>query len=140
MNIRFATKNDISAIEKINTFFDTEYENPSDFFLESILHNRLLVAKKKEKIIGYLVYQILWGNTPILALVRVHPDFQRKNIGQEMVLFFEEELRKKGFTEYISSHEIVNIISENFHKKLEMKCIGKLEMIYGKEKFYRKKI
>lgn len=78
MNILVATLKHLKDCVAINTEFQNEYSHPHWFLQESIDHKRVLGAEKDEKIVGYLLYQILWGNTPFLALIKVTRSFQKK--------------------------------------------------------------
>jgi len=137
---KLAHKKDLASILKIDAEFSNEheYKNPKIFYLESIGSGRLFVASTHEKIIGFLVFQILWGNTPFLALLKVSKSHQRKGVGSELIKKLEQVLRKQGFNNYISSTETINTVSQKFHTTNGFLPIGKLEMIYGSEQFYKK--
>jgi hypothetical protein len=47
-------------------------------------------------------------------------------------------LKTKGYKELLSSSEKVNKVGNTFHQKQGFKTIGRLNMIYGIEVFYRK--
>ena len=138
--IFWATESNLSGVMKINAEFSEEndYNNPESFYLESIENSRLLALEVDKKVVGFLVFQILWGNTPFLALIKISRDFQRQGLGKKMINIFEKKLKKLGFKNYISSSEEINEIGKIFHKKLGFKNIGSLNMIYGKEIFFIK--
>ena len=144
MNTEFswAIGTDIESIIAVNKKFspDHEYDHPRSFIKESIEHKRILVSKKNDQITGYLLYQILWGNTPFLALIKILPDFQAQGLGSDLIKNFEIKIKADGFKKYISSTEKSNKAAQAFHMKNNFKNIGHLNMIYGEELFYSKKI
>lgn len=138
IEIREASPVDLRSISKINELFSATYSHREEFFREGIMFNRAIVACENDIVIGYLIYEILWGNTPFLALVRVVPEARRKSVGTKLLSSLEERLKKENFTVLISSSEEVNKSGNEYHKKTGFKNIGTVEMIYGKEVFYRK--
>lgn len=138
MEIRPATINDWTGIEKINAVID--YGNPKEFMLEHIQLNRVLLAEIQEEVIGYALWQIIWGNTPFLSLVKVLPSYQQKGAGSALISAFENHLKAQGFRTYISSTMSDNQLGKQFHLKKGFSDIGTLKMHYGNEIFYEKKI
>lgn len=141
MKIKSATNNDLAAIEKINRMFaDKVYSHSEDFFSEGIKGGRVLLACVGEQVVGYLIYQVIWGNTPFLALLRVLPEFRGQGVGSALLGALEEKLKKVGYSALISSSEKENPDGQSFHQKLGFENIGELEMIFGWEVFYKKRI
>lgn len=138
MNILVATSKHLKDCVAINTEFQNEYSHPHWFLQESIEHKRVLGAEKDEKIVGYLLYQILWGNTPFLALIKVTRAFQKKGIGESLEKALLEKLKTEGYHKIISSTETINNAGRLFHEKNHFIPLGELKMIYGNEIFYEK--
>lgn len=136
MKIRLATRNDWPALEKINSFID--YGNPKEFMLEQIQLNRVLVAEIQGQVIGYASWQLIWGNTPFLSLVKVLPSYQVKGAGSALIIDFEKRIKAEGFSSYISSTMENNKLGQTFHAKQGFSDIGTLKMHYGSEIFYKK--
>ncbi len=142
MKILTAKILDLSAILNINTTFDEshEYSHSEDFMLEQLHAGRIFVCKIDWEVVWYLLYQVLWGNTPLLSLIKVLPNYQWKWIGTSLLTYFEKELRSRWHNLYISSTEKTNILSQKFHEKNNLKKIGSLDMNHGNEIFYSKGI
>lgn len=138
MEIRIWEHNDLVSVLEINA--EVDYWNPDNFMSDCINDKSVIVATIKGEILGFLLYQKLWGNTPFLALVKVKEKHQRKWIWKRLVEFFEEELIKQEFESYISSTELKNIDSQKFHDKLWLSSIWKLDMTHWKELFYIKEL
>lgn len=134
----WAKESDFAAILTVNESFFNAYSHDDSFFKEGITAERVLVAFHGQDVAGYLIYQILWGNTPFLALVRVLPEFRGKGLGTQLLSLCEEKLKKEGYEALISSSEKSNPEGNAFHTKMGFTSIGTLQMIYGGEVFYKK--
>lgn len=139
MKIIQATLEHLPGILEINKIID--YGNPEFFMIESIEAKRVSVCMSEDKqIVWYSLYQEIWGNTLLLALVKVLPDFQWNKIGTKLIHYFEEQAKARWHSKYLSSTELSNILSQKFHKKLWFEPIGELGMTHGKELFYKKEL
>ncbi len=139
--IRTAKSTDRSGIDKITKEFSAhEYSHSVSYFDEALARRRIFVAQAEKKIVGYLTYYIIWGNTPYIELLRVTSAYQRKGIGSQLVGALEKKLKADGYKALLSSSERINKIGNIFHQKLGFKTIGELNMIYGEEIFYKKKL
>lgn len=116
MKIIPASTHHLEEIIEVNKFID--YGNPDCYIHDSIKNGLVFVAIDDGKVIGFSLYQVVWGNTPLLALVKVHPNYQGKGIGTKLVEATEKKLKKEGFHSYTSSTEEKNSYSQKFHNKL----------------------
>ncbi len=135
-----ATADHLSEIEAINEIID--YGNPESFMKEEIAAGRVIVAVDgaEDEVIGYGLYQVIWGNNPFLALVKVKPPHQRQKIGTNLVSEIEKKLKKEGFKKLLSSCELDNRVSVDFQKSLGFEPGGSIEMVHGWERFFIKDI
>jgi L-amino acid N-acyltransferase YncA len=136
MKIRMATKDDWPTLEALNKVID--YSQPKPFMLENVKLGRVLVAEIGGRAIGYALWQIIWGNTPLLALVKVFPEDQLKGAGKAINREFEKRIKADGFKNYLSSTMANNPDGKVFHVQMGFTEIGTLKMHYGDELFYRK--
>lgn len=133
----------------------TTWAHPKWFFEESLNYQRLLLARLStpalrtpgpstasngEKAVAYLLYEVIWGNTAFLSLLKVLAEYQRKGIGTAMIKLLEERLLSQGFKSYVTSSEMVNQNTKHFFPALEFAPIGELQMQHGSEIFYLKKL
>ena len=118
----------------------TPWVHPQIYFEEALRYQRLLLAKDGDNFIAYLIYEIIWGNTAFLSLLKVRPDHQRKGIGKQMVSYLEERLVSLKFKSYVTSSETVNQNTKRFFPDLGFSQIGELQMAHGGEIFYLKKL
>ncbi len=138
MNIRPADSGDLSDIQNINTVIGWPYEHHDDFYLECIGHDQCFVAESDDEVVGYFCYQMLWGNTAFLSLVKVLPDHQRQGIGTALMTYAEDMLRERGEEYYLSSSEVVNTAGQSWHSKNHYESVGTLDLPWGQETFYKK--
>ncbi len=137
VNIRLAKSGDMSGIETINSVID--YNNPKEFMAETIQARRLFVAETSDQAIaGYGMYQVIWGNTPVVSLLKVLPEYQRQGLGSRLLLAIEQHVRDRGFDVILSSTEQINEVSTKFHLKHKYEPIGSLQMPHGQENYMSK--
>jgi ribosomal protein S18 acetylase RimI-like enzyme len=133
-----ATTTDLVDILEFNKSFAHEYKHDLSFFDEGIISQRVFVARKDSQLAGYLIWQVIWGNTPFLALIRVAPPFRGKGLGTSLLKLCEKKLKAGGYKALVSSSEASNQEGRDFHRKKGFREIGIVEMGYGPEVFYRK--
>ena len=139
--IRTAEPTDREGIDKITEeFSDHGYSHASSYFDHALISQKILVAVDGDRIVGYLTHHIIWGNTPYIELLRVTVHFQRKGVGLKLLSELEEMLKAAKYGVLISSSERTNDVGNHFHKKSGFAPIGELDMIYGKEVFYKKEL
>jgi ribosomal protein S18 acetylase RimI-like enzyme len=118
----------------------TSWPHPKSFFEESLVYQRMLLARQDKTPIAYLLYEVIWGNTAFLSLLKVLPDYQRKGVGTSMVKLLEDRLVSLGFKSYVTSSETTNPNTKRFFPNLGFTQIGELQMQHGEEIFYLKKL
>lgn len=137
--IRTAEPSDRVGVDQITEeFSDHGYSHASSYFDNALISQKILVAIEGGRIVGYLTHHIIWGNTPYIELLRVTSLFQRKGVGLKLLSELEKMLKAAKYEVLISSSERTNEVGNNFHKKSGFEPIGELDMIYGKEVFYKK--
>jgi ribosomal protein S18 acetylase RimI-like enzyme len=139
-NFTWALPNQLAGVWQLQETAGTTWPHPKSFFEESIKYQRLLLAQDGQRPIAYLLYQVIWGNTAFLSLLKVLPDYQRKGVGKRMVKLLEERLVTLGFTSYVTSSETTNQNTKQFFPDLGFTNIGELNMNHGGEIFYLKKL
>ncbi|MCI5064120.1 GNAT family N-acetyltransferase [bacterium] len=128
----------LDDVKKLENEAEANWGNPDSFFEEELAAGRVAIAYLDNEPIGYLVFQVIWGNTPFLALIRVSPSSQRSGVGTLLIQHFETRLQGHGFDSFVTSSERVNPNTKEFFPKLGLKPIGALEMKHGEELFYIK--
>jgi ribosomal protein S18 acetylase RimI-like enzyme len=119
---------------------DPRWPHPPSFFAECIERQRVLIARDGDKLVGYLLYQVIWGNTAFVSLLRVLPSHQRRGIGKGLIRRLERRLLESGFNSYVTSSESINPNTKKFFPDLGFVAIGELQMNHGGEMFYLKRL
>lgn len=140
INFVWATPDQLEDIWQLQEKSETSWPHPKWFFEESLKYERVLLAQDDKIPIAYLLYQVLWGNTAFLSLLKVSPAYQRKGIGKSMVKHLEERLTDLGYKSYVTSSETTNLNTKRFFPDLGFTHIGELKMAHGEELFYIKKL
>lgn len=142
MQIRFswASPDQLADCLEVEKNAGTTWSHPKEYFEESVRYQRVLLAQAGEQAVAYLVYEVIWGNTAFLSLLKVLPNYQRQGIGKSMVKVLEERLISLGFKTYVTSSETVNPNTKRFFPDLRFVRIGELQMEHGEEIFYFKKL
>lgn len=117
-----------------------EWEHNPEYFEELLYFKRALVAYDEGNVVGYLLFQIIWGNTPFLSQVWIKDSYQGQGIGKEMVDQLEDRLIQEGYDSLTASNEQKNIGAIAFVGKIGFVEIGTLEMSHGPEVFSLKKL
>lgn len=110
--------------------------HPESFVARKILQNQTFVAFNEENPVGFLFFEILWGNTPYLELLKIKEEYRRQGIGFKLLESCISELKNLGFKFLNSSTETINDLGKGFHQKYGFKEIGKLQMQHGEEIFF----
>ena len=136
-----AVEKDLEQIYRITRLFDDDGDYSRGFLHEKILGGRVFVAKRHGTVAGYLLYQMMWGHIPFLALINVLPEYQSQGVGRSLLAAFEQHLRTQGFREYVSSTEKGNTAGQRFHERNGFRVLGQLEIdASGDELFYAKRL
>ncbi len=62
----------------------------------SIIQNKVLVAKRNDELAGWLRWNLFWDNTPFLNMLFLLDEYRRQGYGRQLVLFWEEQMKQNG--------------------------------------------
>lgn len=140
VELRWASETDRGALKTISNNSKYEWHHNLEYFDEVLRFKRALVAYDGESPVGYLLFQVIWGNTPFLSQIWLQDDYQGQGLGKKMVSLLEERLRTEGYDSLTTSNEKKNNDGIAFCKKMGFQEIGVLEMAHGPEVFSIKKL
>ncbi len=131
--IRYADINDIEILSKYDKHISKEE-------LKKIIElKRVLVMYIDNKFIGWLRYNLFWDNTPFMNMLYFLDDARGKGYGKELVSFWENEMKHKGYDCVLTS-TLSNEEAQFFYRKLNYIDSGSLllpgeplEIIFYKE-------
>ncbi len=145
----WASPEQLDDLWQMEQSMGTTWPHPRSYFEECIRYGRVLLANcggqdgahgGQAETVGYLVYEVIWGNTAFLSLLKIHPRFQQRGIGKKLVSLLEKRLTECGYKSYVTSTELINPYTKNFFPSLGFSHIGELSMQHGVEVFYLKRL
>lgn len=74
---------------------------------------------------GWLRYGYFWDNIPFMNMLWINEEYRSKGIGREIVLFWEREMKSKGYGMIMTS-TLSNEEAQQFYRKLGYKDSGSL--------------
>jgi ribosomal protein S18 acetylase RimI-like enzyme len=137
MQIQIAQKKQLTDLLQIEAEISKITPWSKSFFTESIENQRTLVAIKDDQVIGYLIYQLMWGSVIFLSLLRVPKAHQRQGVGKKLLAYFIQKIKKEGCKRILSSTDVTNNMGNSFHQKYGFQKIGKMNFKDFEEVFYR---
>jgi ribosomal protein S18 acetylase RimI-like enzyme len=114
----------------IATDSDYEYLQSRDHhILESLILPKIkgkeiyLLRNDDERVIGWLRYGFFWDNTPFMNMIWIDEAYRGNGIGEQAVLFWEDEMKQKGFKLAMTS-TLANEEAQHFYRKLGYRDAG----------------
>ena len=131
--IRFATKEDIDILTANDKHVDKQE------MLNLISLNRVYVMEEDGKFIGWLRYNLFWDHIPFMNMICLNDSERGKGYGRKFVEFWEDEMRKLGYKNVLTS-TASDEFAQHFYIKLGYSTIGgfipfgeKFEMMLSKK-------
>lgn len=144
ITVRLATSQDLDAViaaKKKVTPAEPLYTEVEQVIAENIQAERLYVAETENgEVAGFGMFHIIWGDTAMLALLKVDPDHQGQGVGSQILKAVQDDVASRGYENLLSSTEKINELSQKFHAKSGFEEIGELDMPHGVEYFYKKQL
>lgn len=85
----------------------------------------MIVRDQDNKVIGWLRYSYFWDNTPFMNMLFVNKNYRSKGIGKKLVMFWENEMKNKGYRLVMTSTLSIEQ-AQHFYRKLGYKDSGSL--------------
>ena len=117
--IRYAEETDIEILSKYDKHISKEE------LKNSIRLKHILVLFVDEMFVCWLRYNLFWDNTPFMNMLYVLEGLRGKGYGKELVTFWENEMRRKGYDRVLTS-TLSNEQAQFFYKKLGYTDAGSL--------------
>lgn len=112
---RYAENKDVSdilSLDKEN--FSNNFKE--EFYLDYIKNQRVIVAEKEKKVIGYIIFNQILDEAEIYKIV-VLKDFRKKKIAFKIFEFLLNELKKSDVKKIFLEVRKSNIPAINLYKK-----------------------
>lgn len=92
---------------------------------KKISDKEILIAESGNEIVGWLRFGFFWDIYPFMNLIIIDEEYQRKGIGKQLVLFWEEEMKKRKH-KYVLTSTQSDEEAQHFYRKLGYKDAGSL--------------
>jgi len=117
MNIHLATNDDIDIL----CLYDRHISREE--LKNSINLDRIFIAEKDKKFIGWLRYNLFWDNIPFMNLLYILENYQNKGYGKALTEYWEAKMKALGYDMVLTSSQ-QNEFAQHFYVKLGYKAIG----------------
>ena len=106
--------------------FDNDRHVSKELIENKLKEKEIIIASDEDnKIIGWLRYSYFWDNTPFMNMLYINENYRNNGIGKELVLFWENEMKKKDY-ELLMTSTLSNEEAQYFYRKLGYKDAGSL--------------
>lgn len=92
-----------------------------------IKDKEILIASFNDEPVGFLRFGYFWDEIPFMNLLMIKAKMRRKGIGQRLVAFWEEEMKKQNH-KLIMISTLSNELAQHFYRKLGYKDAGGLRL------------
>ncbi|WP_261300627.1 GNAT family N-acetyltransferase [Paenibacillus andongensis] len=82
-----------------------------------------ILRDENENNIGFMRYGYFWDNTPFMNMIWVEGQYRRQGLGKQVVLFWEEDMKAKGF-KLVMTSTLANEEAQHFYRKLGYRDAG----------------
>lgn len=136
MNVEI--KKDVTLKDLTTAFGGTiPDQHPTEYIQARLASNYVFLAWHEGKPIAFAIYTIIWGNCPFLELIKVQEEYRGQTIGTQLLEAVKNEIQSKGFKKLLSSTEVTNPRSHEWHLKRGFKELNTLMLSHGEEQFFR---
>lgn len=118
MKICFATESDYEYIR------NRDHHISEGLLLSKIKGNEIYILRNQDEgHIGWMRYGYFWDNTPFMNMIWVDEPYRGKGVGKQVVLFWEEQMKERGFDLIMTSTQ-ADEGAQHFYRKLGYKDAG----------------
>ena len=99
-----------------------------DMIGEKVMRREFIVARRGDQRVGFLRYNYFWDDVPFMNLLWVREESRSKGFGTQLILFWEEEMRKLGYDSVMTSTLSNNGGAQQLYRRLGYEDNGCLLM------------
>ncbi|MEM1060168.1 MAG: GNAT family N-acetyltransferase [Verrucomicrobiota bacterium] len=106
-------------------------------------HGEYILAERLGRRLGFLRFSLFWGQLPYLEMIRVRPEDQCQGVGTAMLAFWEDEMRRRGFSSVLTSAMENEPEPQAWHRRSGFEPCGQLNLGRDQptpELFFRKEL
>jgi ribosomal protein S18 acetylase RimI-like enzyme len=97
---------------------DRDHHILESLILPKIKGNEIYILRNEDDSnIGWMRHGYFWDNIPFMNMVCVDERYRGKGVGKQAVLFWEDEMKQKGF-KLVMTSTLANEDAQHFYRKL----------------------
>ena len=89
-----------------------------DVIEEKVARREFIVVSQDERRVGFLRYNYFWDDVPFMNLLWVREESRSRGFGTQLILFWEEEMRKLGYGSVMTSTLSNNEGAQRLYRRL----------------------
>jgi ribosomal protein S18 acetylase RimI-like enzyme len=103
---------------------DRDHHILESLILPKIKGNEIYILRNDdESTIGWMRYGYFWDNTPFMNMIWIDEQYRDKGVGKQAVLFWENEMKQKGF-KLVMTSTLASEEAQYFYRKLGYRDAG----------------
>lgn len=119
MKIHLASPDDLISLRSL------DHHISADMMADKIARREVFVAKIDAELVGWLRFGYFWDNIPFMNLLFVLEAQRGKDIGRQLVLYWENAMQTQGFDQVFTS-TLADENAQHFYRKLGYLDCGSL--------------
>lgn len=117
MKIELATEKDYKYI------VERDKHIPETLVRTKIRDKEIYILKDADQEIGWMRYGYFWDSIPFMNMLWIEEAYRGLGIGKKIVLYWEEMMRQRGFTQVMTSTQS-NEEAQHFYRKMGYRDAG----------------
>lgn len=117
MKIDFATDDDYQFIIQRDKHIN------ESLVKSKIRAKEIFILRDQNHEIGWMRYGYFWDNIPFINMIWIDEDYRRRGFGKEIVLYWEELMRQKGY-KLVMTSTLSNEDAQHFYRTLGYRDAG----------------
>lgn len=118
MNIAFANDSDYEYIR------DRDHHISDGLILAKLKEKEIYILRNRDgSNIGWMRFGYFWDNIPFMNMIWVDEQFRGKGVGNKVVLFWEDQMKQKGFKMVMTSTQ-ADEGAQHFYRKIGYQDAG----------------
>ncbi|OXL85895.1 GNAT family acetyltransferase [Paenibacillus sp. SSG-1] len=118
MNIAFANELDYEYIK------GRDHHISENLISAKIKGKEIYIIRNSDgRNIGWMRYGYFWDNIPFMNMIWIDEEFRDRGVGNKVVLFWEEQMKQKGFNMVMTSTQ-ADEGAQHFYRKLGYQDAG----------------
>lgn len=121
MKIRIVRDSDAEFLSRYDKHISKEEQN------NSISLGRIIVAEDRDKVIGWLRWNLFWDNTPFMNMLFLLKEYRNCGYGSAMISEWEKRMKQEGY-QYVMTSSLSSEPAQHLYRKMHYTDSGALRL------------